>query len=118
MLAAFEGIATIDASDTADATDWRTLVFDALATNEVARKALSPMIDAQAIKTQTLWFREGREEGLEEGLRTSIANVLAARGLALSPAQRAVLDGCHDLRRLERWITQAAVATTTEEALD
>ena len=117
-LAAFEAIATIEATDP---TDWRTLVFDALARNEIARKALSLMFDVQAIKTKTLWFREGREEGREEGraegLRSSIATFLAARGLALSPEQRQALDACRDVPTLERWITQTAVAGTAEEAL-
>lgn len=113
-LAAFDAIATIEASDP---TDWRTLVFDALSHNEVARKALSLMFDVQTIKRRTLWFREGRDEGRLEGLRSSVATFLTARGLSLAPEQRAMVEACSDVPTLERWITQAASATSVEDAL-
>jgi hypothetical protein len=57
-----------------------------------------------------LWVQEAREEGI----RSSIATILAACGLAMSPEQRAVLDGCHEVAMLERWVAQAALAETVE----
>ena len=66
---------------------------------------------------ESLWVREAREEGREEAIRSSIATFRAARGLTMSPQQRAVLDGCRDVAMLERWVTQAALAATVEEAL-
>lgn len=95
----------------ADELDSRVLLSTALSSNEVARKALSLMVDAQAAKARSPWVREAREEAI----RTSIASVLAARGLSMSPEHRAVLDARHDVAVLERWITQAALAATVDE---
>lgn len=66
-------------------------------------------------------FDKGRKEGREEervlGARRSLRRVLAARGLVPSRAEAARIDACADLATLDRWLDQAAVAETVEEAL-
>lgn len=72
------------------------------------------------------WAREFLEEleaeglargGKLDGLRTSLFKVLAARKLAVSDVQRRRIVRCIDPARLEQWIAQAVVATSTREAL-
>jgi hypothetical protein len=60
---------------------------------------------------------EGRNEGKVEGQRHALFVLLAARGLALSEAQRARIDETEDIALLDIWIVQAATATTAEAAL-
>jgi hypothetical protein len=55
--------------------------------------------------------------GRVEGVATSILAVLAARGIAVSEAQRQEILGCHDQDRLRRWLHRAALAASAEEAL-
>jgi predicted transposase/invertase (TIGR01784 family) len=90
---------------------------------EVARQrelALLNRRHAQHLAHQA-GFEEGKTLGLEEGktlgLAGAIVAVLGARGIALDAPQRARLEGCRDLARLERWLARAAVATTADEAL-
>jgi hypothetical protein len=51
---------------------------------------------------------EGRKEGLQEGLRRGILDILDARGLSLSVELRARLDAEADADRLA-WIHRAAL---------
>lgn len=63
----------------------------------------------------------GHKAGLEEGraitLRAAVRRVLARRGLALSPEQDARIEACSDTATLERWLEEAAVASSAAEAL-
>jgi hypothetical protein len=59
--------------------------------------------------------KEGRKEGREEGLRDAIAEVCAARSLALTEAQRATLTAETDATALRRWLTRAATAASAAE---
>jgi hypothetical protein len=43
--------------------------------------------------------------------------VLQARQVALAAADEARIDACEDLATLERWLDQAATATSIGEAL-
>jgi hypothetical protein len=64
---------------------------------------------------------EGREEGREEGRRDALAvallTVLEARGLTLTVAQRAQIEGCGQSATLEIWLQRAARATTVKDVL-
>ncbi|WP_231864465.1 hypothetical protein [Sorangium cellulosum] len=64
---------------------------------------------------------EVKEELIEEGqlteARAALRTVLARRGLALSPALEAQIDGCVDMPTLHRWLEQAVTAAGAEEAL-
>jgi hypothetical protein len=57
--------------------------------------------------------REGVAEGEAKGKAQAILAVLAARGLAVSAAQRATIVGCGDLEQLDRWVRQAVTVKTT-----
>jgi hypothetical protein len=50
--------------------------------------------------------------------RAALRRVLARRGLGLGPAAEARLEQCADLGTLARWLDQAIVAASAEQALD
>lgn len=56
-----------------------------------------------------------REEGRTEGQAISILDVLDARGLAVSEAQRKEILGCQDPARLARWLRRATLASSIDE---
>lgn len=60
---------------------------------------------------------KARLEGRLEEARTSLRHVLRARKLALCAEEEARIDSCFQLDKLEHWIEQAAVATSSAEAL-
>ncbi len=66
-------------------------------------------------------IEEGIEKGQQQGrlteARAALRRVLARRGLALSAALEAQIDGCFELTVLERWHDQAVTAASAEEAL-
>lgn len=101
VLAAYDGIATLEATESTGDIDWRVLLLDALASNEVARRALTLTIDVEAAKARSPWVWEAREEGRNEGRaevhRSSIERLLATRGITFSADERSLLDGCSDL---------------------
>ncbi|MGK3987704.1 hypothetical protein WME99_31980 [Sorangium sp. So ce136] len=47
----------------------------------------------------------------------ALRRVLARRGLALSAALEAQIDGCSELATLERWLDQAVTAASAGDAL-
>ncbi len=51
------------------------------------------------------------------GVARTILNILDARGIAVSSAQREEILGCTDLERLDRWSRRAAVATSADEVM-
>ena len=53
--------------------------------------------------------------GEVKGRAESVLQVLAARGVAVSAAQRQAILGCYDLDRLSRWLIRAAVASSSDE---
>jgi hypothetical protein len=60
---------------------------------------------------------EGSREGEIKGRRDALLVVLAARGLAVSEAQRARILEAADVEVLDRWLVQAVTAKATEAAL-
>ena len=68
------------------------------------------------------WVQKGREEGREEGRAASKAEdilaILAARGLAVSPADRRRILACTDIEVLGRWVVRAATAANVADLLD
>jgi hypothetical protein len=55
--------------------------------------------------------------GEARGAAAAVLKVLQARGIAVSEAQRQEILACHDLDRLDRWLTRAALAASAEEVL-
>ena len=60
---------------------------------------------------------KGRDEGRLVEARTLLRRVLARRGLPLSAEEGARIDACTALATVERWLEEAAVASSTAEAL-
>jgi hypothetical protein len=80
----------------------------------------------EQVLTIAEWLRaEGRKDGIKEGTtagevreaRRALRRVLARRGLTLSGAQDAAIDGCDDLPTLERWHEHAIEAADAASAL-
>jgi hypothetical protein len=65
--------------------------------------------------------REGRAEGVREGraegVRNALLTLLRTRGLSATVKQRAMIEGCADPKKLERWIMRAASAGSVSEVL-
>ena len=118
MYAALHGVGALPAPQV---DTWREILFVALQSNEVARRALESMMDIENFRDHSVWFKEGREQGREQGAvayaRSAIERVLGKRGLPMSGEQRARVERCDDLAVLDRWLEAAAVAGSAEEAL-
>jgi len=57
----------------------------------------------------------GEAKGKAEGKAEALLDVLAARGLAVSDAQRQRALACTDLDTLARWLRRAATASSCDE---
>ncbi|MFG1943399.1 hypothetical protein [Nonomuraea sp. NPDC048826] len=70
--------------------------------------------------------RKGREEGREEGRAEgqvrgetrSILLLLERRGVAVSDAARARIEGCAEVAQLDTWLMRAMTVTTADELFD
>jgi hypothetical protein len=74
-------------------------------------------------------FEQGEATGLMKGeavglmkgelkaTRGALRRIMARRGIELRPEDSARIDACADLPTLERWLEEAAVAASAEEAL-
>ncbi|WP_437726214.1 hypothetical protein [Sorangium sp. So ce861] len=60
---------------------------------------------------------EGEAKGRAEGRQDALLTLLRARGLSPSQNDEARIRACADAAKLDRWIAQAATATTVREAL-
>jgi predicted transposase YdaD len=99
------------------------------ALSEAARLAVEALMTQNGYQYQTefarTYFARGKEEGRAEGEKKGQAEgkaqallaVLEARGLAVSAAQRARIEGCTDADQLERWVRRAVTAKTTASLL-
>ena len=58
---------------------------------------------------------KGRVEGEAKGLAKSILTVLSVRGVAVSEAARARILKETDLERFQRWLVNAAVASSIDD---
>jgi len=62
-------------------------------------------------------LREGRDEGKLVHARAMLRRVLVKRQLAPTRKDEAQIDGCEELRTLDRWIERALTAESVGEAL-
>ena len=62
-------------------------------------------------------FQKGEVAGELKATRGALRRILARRGLELRPEDSVRIDACSDLPTLERWLEEAAVAGSAEEAL-
>lgn len=94
-------------------------------TDDPEIKARQRMIAGWALEaspeTRDELIEKGIERGIEKGrleeARKALRRVLSARGLSRGPEDEARIDACNVLDTLERWLAQAAVATSLEDAL-
>jgi hypothetical protein len=74
--------------------------------------------ETRAARRFRKFFEEqGKREGVIEGKREALLEVLAARGLAVSDEERAIIGACVDAEILGRWIGRAARAGSVAEVL-
>ena len=60
-------------------------------------------------------FAEGETAGFTKAKAAAVLAVLSARGVALSNEARARIEACVDVAMLDRWISRAATAASSEE---
>jgi hypothetical protein len=60
-------------------------------------------------------FGRGKAEGRAEGEAEAILLVLEARGVDVTPENRARITACTDLIQLKTWVTRAVTIKTTSE---
>ncbi|MGH3280087.1 MAG: hypothetical protein ACRDNW_13250 [Trebonia sp.] len=59
--------------------------------------------------------KEGRTEGRTESKAEDIIDILEARGLDVSEAERERIIGCADLRRLKKWVKRSVTVDKTSD---
>ncbi|WP_437741778.1 hypothetical protein WMF39_40255 [Sorangium sp. So ce1504] len=84
---------------------------------EARRQGILRTLLADSPEVKEELIEEGQQEGRLIEARAALRTVLARRGLALSPALEAQIDGCVDMPTLHRWLEQAVTAAGAEEAL-
>jgi len=119
--AALEGAATLDEDKSKFYTDLVLMVLP-----EAARSALEAMMTAGSYEYQSelvkRWVREvqqgkaeGKTEGKAEGKADALLELLEARGLIVSEAQRQRITSCRDLAQLSAWLRRALTASSASE---
>lgn len=116
-----------------EADQWRELLAHALHSNPLARQAVEMIMTIPNFREESTWYREGPQEGRQEGhleghsegrreaavdtTRATVVRILELRGLVVSDEHRARVARCDDLTALQRWLDQAVVAPSADEAL-
>jgi len=59
--------------------------------------------------------KEGRAEGLLEGLRSAVHQIIEARGIQLTDAQVDVVNTCNSPDTLRAWSKAAVTAPTADD---
>jgi len=106
-LAATEGVRAVP--------EERLVLYSGLivaALSEAARKAF--LMLPQGYEYQSQIVRESIQQGITQGRATDVLEVLDARGLVVSDADRERILGCTDLELLARWIRRAATVAATD----
>jgi hypothetical protein len=93
------------------------LPVKALLDAALLRRAVVQALESQGDPAIQELKAEARALGRAEGIAESILDVLEARGIAVSSAQREEILGCSDAERLDRWLRRAAVATSADEVM-
>jgi hypothetical protein len=79
---------------------------------------LEPVIIEDLVKFgEDRGYERGRLEGRLEAERATLRRVLALRKLELKAGDEARINACMDLATLQRWLDQAVLAATADEAL-
>ena len=82
----------------------------------IMNETVRPSTHAQYRTAAEIVREEGREQGRKQGLldgrRASVLTLADARSLALTAAQRRCVVECTDIVTLDRWLVEAAAATS------
>ncbi|WP_231864299.1 hypothetical protein [Sorangium cellulosum] len=88
---------------------------------EARRQWILQALLAESPEVKEQLIEKGIEQGIEKGqltaARAALRKVLARRGLALSALHEAQIDACSELATLDRWLDQAVMATSADDAL-
>jgi hypothetical protein len=99
------------------------------ALNEAARRVLESLMKSvpdgyQPSEESKKFFEfmrkrdaEAEAKGKAEGKAEAVLSVLAARGIAVSDAERGRISSCSDGEMLQRWIERAVHATSVADVL-
>ena len=112
-LAARIGLAAAKASARLD--EDRGLLYWSLirsALSEAARKAFQMLPEGQHFFDEEM--QRSFEKGRASSLAAAVVDVLEARGIAISSAQRERILGCTELGTLGRWVRAAATVATAD----
>ena len=66
-------------------------------------------------KGEASGFSKGEAFGVTKGKIAAVFSILAARGLSVTPDTRARIEACNDDLMLDRWISRAMSALSTDE---
>jgi hypothetical protein len=92
-------------------------LLDAVAANKAVVEALAAKGDPEIQRREAAAEAKGEARGRAEGRAEAVLEVLEARGIPVSAAQRQEILRCHDLDRLGRWLRRAALASSAGEIL-
>jgi hypothetical protein len=92
-------------------------LLDAAAADEAVARALVARRHPVIEEFGQTRYRQGETVGEINGLRRSLRNILARRGLALDARQRARMEACTDPDMLDEWLGRAATATHADEII-
>ncbi|WP_281404373.1 hypothetical protein [Pyxidicoccus fallax] len=87
--------------------------------NEAARHALEELMRSGTYEYQSEFARryvaQGRQEGLQEGEKVALLEVLDARGLKVDAEARQRIQECTRPAQLKRWLRRAVVVQSVQE---
>ena len=82
------------------------------------RAWLEEQMQLEGYQWQSEWFLRHRAEGFAEGRADAVLRLLAARGVAVSEAERQRILSCRDLGQLDRWFDRALEAEDISELFE
>jgi hypothetical protein len=93
------------------------LYFDliGISLGDAARAAFEDLMAQGNYEFQSDFARKHRAAGKADGEATAVLTILDARGIAVSPEQKARILGCADVVLLDRWIRKAVTVASAEE---
>ena len=106
-----------DATASGLADDAARLYLDAIldAAPDGVRRALEDEMEQRNHEYKSDFARKYVAQGRAEGRAAAIAAIAAARGIALTPAQRDFITACTDIALLDTWLMRAATAVRADE---
>jgi hypothetical protein len=92
------------------------VVSAAILGSDTARRIFHVESIIQDLNVQEL-IREWEDKGHAKGERKALLTLLRTRGLSATAEERAMIEGCTDSKKLEKWIVRAVSADSVGEVL-